>query len=248
MPKKILKTKPDPLAEEKEKFFSTVAHQLRTPLTTIRFLVEVIMASNQGDKLTDEQRHKLQLIKEADERAINLVSDMLDVSKLVAKEISPEFQSCDLQETIQERIGMLQPAAEAKGQKVVFEVPQNIRKVNTCSMYLTRAFQNILDNAISYGDKNSIITVTLGEDGDHDAYIVKVHNFGPSIPKSEMPKMFQKFHRVPGSELLKPTGTGLGLFIAKSAIELNGGGIWIESDAKGVTVYFTVPFAPPKKA
>ncbi len=141
---------------------------------------------------------------------------------------------------------MLKPIAVTKNQKIFFEIPDDVHIVKICNEYLARAFQNVFDNAITYGSEGSDILIKLGENKEHTSYIVSVHNFGPIIPNEEMPRIFEKFHRVPGSEKIKPTGTGLGLFIAKSAIELNGGKIWIESEEnKGTTVYFTVPFKAP---
>lgn len=231
--------------DEKDVFISVVSHQLRTPITTIKFITEGLLHGANG--ISDEHRKKLQSIHDAAERAANLVNDMLSVSRLVAKEVEPVYEVCDLKDNILNTIEMLRSAAAAKNQKISFDMSDDVHMVNICNDYLTRAFQNILDNAVSYGDEDSIIKVGLEETDGHASYLVSVHNFGPAIPSKELPKMFQKFHRVPGAEKIKPSGTGLGLFIAKSAIELNGGKIWIESSKeKGTTIYFTVPFKAPK--
>jgi len=241
MPEKNTKKSRD----EKDIFISVVSHQLRTPITTIKFIAEGLLHEPSG--LSDEHRKKLQSIHDAAERAANLVNDMLSVSRLVAKEVLPVYEVCDLKENILNTIEMLRASAAAKNQKIDFDMNKDVHMVNICNDYLTRAFQNILDNAVSYGDQDSIVNVELKETDDHNSYLIKVHNFGPAIPANELPKIFQKFHRVPGAEKIKPAGTGLGLFIAKSAIELNGGKIWIESkENEGTSVYFTVPFKAPK--
>ena len=231
--------------DDKSEFLTNLSHELKSPLSTIKFIAESML--HDPKHLTEADRSKIQSIGEAAERALNLSMDMIHVSKFVAGEIEPKFEMCDLKSIIDGIIRILEPASDAKKQKVIFEIPRDIHLVKICNEYLVRAFQNIFDNAISYGEENSQINITLEENPTHDAYLVSVHNEGPAIPTSELPKMFEKFHRVPGSERIKPTGTGLGLFIAKSAIELNGGKIWIESSLeKGTTVYFTVPFRAPR--
>ena len=230
---------------EQEKFLALLSHQLRAPLTTIKFILESLMTAKDG--MPAQIRQKLQSMQEADAIAMSIVNDMLDVSKFATKEIEPNFSMCDLKEIIQSLVEMIRPIAAAKNQQIVFSVPADIHMVKICNDYLVRACQNILDNAVSYGDEGSDIDVGLSENEGHDSYVVTVHNWGPIIPKMEMPKLFQRFYRVPGIEKIKPVGTGLGLYIAKEAIELNGGKIWIESEEKkGTTVTFTVPFKAPR--
>lgn len=231
-------------ADHKE-FLSVLSHQLRSPLTTVKFLTEALL--KKGDGLDAEARKKIQSMADANETALRIVADMLDISKFIAKEIKPVFEMCDLKDMIQSLVDMFRPVAAAKNQKLLFAVPEDLHMVKICNEYLLRACQNIIDNAVSYGDENSEISITLSENKTHDAYLVSVHDYGPVIPQDEISKIFQKFHRVPGIEKIKPVGTGLGLFIAKEAIELNGGKIWIESSAaKGTTVFFTVPFKAPR--
>ncbi len=231
--------------DEKSDFLANLSHELKSPLSTIKFIAESMLRDPK--KLSSAERRKIQSIHEAAERALNLSMDMINVSKFVAGEIEPKFEMCDLKSIVGGVINGLRPASELKGQKISFEIPREIHLIKICNEYLVRAFQNIFDNAVSYGRENSRITVILEENSTHDSYLVSVNNLGPVIPNSELSKMFDKFHRVPGSEKIKPTGTGLGLFIAKSAIELNGGRIWIESsEDRGTTVYFTVPFKAPR--
>ncbi|GEM_PF-755371 len=232
-------------ADDKDQFLSMLSHELKSPISTIKFIAEAILHSNED--LSGAERKKIQAIHEAAERALNLATDMINVSKFASGDMKPNFEMCDLKTTILNIIELLKPAAIAKNQKIFFDMPENLHLVKTCSEYLARAFQNVFDNAISYGNESSEISIILSENKERDSYVVGVHNFGPVIPESELPRIFEKFHRVPGSEKVKPTGTGLGLFIAKSAIELNGGKIWIESaPEKGTTVYFTVPFKAPR--
>lgn len=230
-------------AAGRQDFIAVIVHQLRTPLSVIKFVAEEL-AVNAGANLTDGQHKKLQSILEADERALNLVNNFLSASALFGEGAKLELADCDLRRAFEQVADALRPMAAVKNQRIIFDAPHDMPPVRVCNEYLNRAFQNILDNAISYGNENSEVLVTVREkDG---AYTIGVHDDGPAIPPSELANMFQKFHRLPEAEKIKPSGTGLGLFIAKTAVELNGGRIWIESkEGKGTTLYFTVPIGNP---
>ncbi|MBI2406268.1 MAG: HAMP domain-containing histidine kinase [Candidatus Harrisonbacteria bacterium] len=219
-------------------FIAVIAHQLRTPLSVIKFVADELL--HEKALITERQRHKVQAIADAAERALNLVNGLLNIAALPGAGAVPEFAECDLRASFESVIDGLRPIAAAKNQRIVFSAPHDMPEVRVCNEYLTRAFQNILDNAIQYGDENSEIAVTLRQ--DEREYVAYVHNFGPAIPKEEIPNIFKKFHRLPEAEKIKPSGSGLGLFIAKAAVELNGGRVWIASEVEqGTTVYFTVP-------
>lgn len=226
-------------AAGRKDFIAVIVHQLRTPLSVIKFVAEEL-SGNAGANLTESQRKKLQSILEADERALNLVNNFLSASALFGEGVKLELADCDLRRAFEQIADALRPMAAVKNQRIIFDAPHDMTPVRVCNEYLNRAFQNILDNAICYGNENSEVLVTVRE---HDgAYVVSVHDVGPAIPEEEFGNMFQKFHRLPEAEKMKPSGSGLGLFIAKAAVELNGGRIWIESrEGKGTTFYFTVP-------
>lgn len=226
-------------AAGRQDFIAVIVHQLRTPLSVIKFVAEELSGIG-GTNLTENQRKKMQSILEADERALNLVNNFLSASALFGEGAKLELADCDLRRTFEQIADALRPMAAVKNQRVIFDAPHDMTPVRVCNEYLNRAFQNILDNAICYGNENSEVFVTVREkDG---AYVVGVRDDGPAIPEAELGNMFQKFHRLPEAEKIKPSGSGLGLFIAKTAVELNGGRIWIEStEGKGTAVYFTVP-------
>lgn len=236
---------PDPgmAAAGQQEFVAVIVHQLRTPLSVIKFVAEEL-SGNANANLTESQRKKLQSILEADERALNLVNNFLSASALFGEGAKLELADCDLRRAFEQISDALRPMAAGKNQRIIFDAPHDMMPVRVCNEYLNRAFQNILDNAISYGNENSEVLVTVREkDG---TYVVGVHDDGPAIPESELGSIFQKFHRLPEAEKIKPSGSGLGLFIAKTAVELNGGRIWIESkEGKGTTFYFTVPIGKP---
>lgn len=227
-----------PTAEQQD-FIAVIVHQLRTPLSVIKFVAEELSGIG-GSNLTESQKKKLRAILEADGRALNLVNNFLSASALFGASAKLELTDCDLRRAFEQIADALRPMAAVKNQHIIFDAPHDMERVRVCNEYLNRAFQNILDNAICYGNENTDILITVRE--KDAAYVVGIHNEGPVIPEAELANMFQKFHRLPEAEKLKPSGSGLGLFIAKTAVELNGGQIWIESnEEKGTTFYFTVP-------
>ncbi len=226
-------------AAGRQEFIAVIVHQLRTPLSVIKFVAEELQHT-EGKNLTESQHKKLQAIMEADERALNLVNNFLGVASLLGAEQHLEIAECDPRRAFEAVVDALRPMAAVKNQELVFTAPHEVEPVRVCNEYLNRSFQNILDNAISYGDENSAVTINLKK--LESEYEVSVNNHGPVIPENELPDMFQKFHRLPEAQAIKPSGSGLGLFIAKAGVELNGGRIWITSDKRdGTTVYFTIP-------
>ncbi|MDO8584757.1 MAG: HAMP domain-containing sensor histidine kinase [bacterium] len=222
-----------------QEFIAVIVHQLRTPLSVIKFVTEELQRM-EGKNLTESQHKKLAAIMEADERALNLVNNFLGAAALLGGEQHLEISECNPRHAFEIIVDTLRPMAAVKNQELVFTAPHEVEPVRICNEYLDRAFQNILDNAISYGDENSTVTVALKK--LESEYEVSVNNRGPVIPENELPDMFQRFHRLPEAEAIKPSGSGLGLFIAKAGVELNGGRIWITSDKRdGTTVYFTIP-------
>ncbi len=111
-------------------------------------------------------------------------------------------------------------------------------------MRFNEAFKNILDNAINYSSENSKVEVKI--DKKDNNYVVSVHNDGPAIPDQDRNKLFTRFYRGEGGVRTKPSGSGLGLYVAKSNIELLNGKIWFESptnDNQGVTFYISLPLS-----
>ncbi|MFY9461693.1 MAG: ATP-binding protein [Candidatus Sungiibacteriota bacterium] len=225
------------LDRAKTEFVSLASHQLRTPLSAIKWIIEVLL---EGGKLTRVQKGYLRDIYVSNERLINLVRDLLNVSKMEAGGIVVRLTpGTDLHEIVDAAVDIVKHRAEAKKVKIrvtcVGEPEAEIDPV-----LLSEAFRNILDNAVTFAPPKSVVDVN-GKSNDGTCTIA-VHNDGPAIPEPDREKIFTKFYRGVGVQRLKPEGSGLGLFIAKSAIEAMGGKIWFESGTeKGVTFFIQLP-------
>jgi PAS domain S-box-containing protein len=218
-------------------FISIAAHQLRTPLTAIKWTLEIFME----DKiLTPTQRERLNDIYVSNERLINLVNSLLNVSRIQAGTRIANKQKINIKEIVRASIRLLSPNARKKRQKITLKIKTQRSNAVADPLLLNEAFSNVLSNAIAYGPDGGEITVVLRVEGAN--CLISTHNDGPIIPESARPKLFTRFYRGETERRLKPSGTGLGLFIAKAAVEANGGKIWYESHpGKGTIFTFTTP-------
>lgn len=223
----------------KSEFLSIASHQLRTPLSSIKWLIELLMETN---KLEEDQKEKLRDIYKSNERLIELVDDLLSATKLETGSFSINHQPINLVELLKGCIASLRPVADSHNQKLNFIVEGEIKPIEADPMLLSQAFINILDNAFAYSPYGAEVVINLKRDDGH--YIIAIHNFGSPIPESDHDKLFTKFYRGATAARLRPSGSGLGLFISKMAVESNGGSIWFESptpDGEGTTFYISFP-------
>ncbi len=225
-----------------EDFISTVSHELRTPLTSIRGFSQTMLAS--WDKLDDESKKKfLKIITEQSNRLINLIENMLSVTRLqntkenlILKEVS------------------LKPVVEMIASVVKTQYPDksfNIEiKPNTPSILVDKdKFQqimtNVMENAAKYGDENS--TIDINTDFTEDFVKINVTNSGIEIPKEDQEKIFTKFSRIDNPLTRKVQGSGLGLFITKNLVEKMNGTISVNSQNHKTTFEICMPAANIEK-
>ena len=214
-----------------EDFISTVSHELRTPLTSIRGFSQTMLAS--WDKLDDESKKKfLQIIVEQSNRLINLVENMLSVTKLHgAKDnlIYKEVQIKPIVETVVTVVGN-----QYKDKKFDIKISDKIPPILVDKDKFQQIMTNLIENASKYGDDNSTIKVCA--DFDDDKVSVSVINNGITIPKEDYEKIFTKFSRIDNPLTRKVQGSGLGLYITKNLVEKMGGKILVQSE-NGLTTF-----------
>lgn len=221
----------------KSEFISLASHQLRTPLSGIKWVIESLMESS---KLTENQRYKLKDLYLSNERLIVIVNDLLNVSRIESEKVFAEKESVNIGEVINSVISTLMMSAGQKGQKIDLKIKVDIETIKIQPFIVTESFKNILSNAVDYGSVNSIITVEINKEGNF--YVISVNNKGPVLTGEERQRMYEKFYRGQRAKEMKTVGSGLGLFITKSYIETIGGKIWFTSDSDtGTTFYFTIP-------
>ncbi|HEX5430253.1 MAG TPA: HAMP domain-containing sensor histidine kinase [Patescibacteria group bacterium] len=231
---------PDKASRLEADFISLTSHQLRTPLTGVKWLLELLEQSK-TDNLTRKQKDILEKIYLANERMIKLVNDLLEVSRLESGNTKLYLQPTDLAGTINQVLRQEASEIKKKEIRVTFTVEQEpFPFVDSEPIKIKQAVLNLVENAITYCREKSRIDINLML--DHGFAHVTFRDTGVGIPKAQQPRVFSKFFR--GSNILEfeSTGTGLGMYITKSFIEASGGRIWFESkQGKGTTFHFTLP-------
>ncbi len=221
----------------KTEFVSIASHQLRTPLTCMRWLLNLLKDGHCGEADTATF---IDLIKENTERMIKLVNDLLDVSKIeMGKNTFIPCQT-NIHVLVQKIINNSTLFAKANNISLQLEAPETLSNVYTDPDKISLVIQNLIDNAIKYTKGQGEVKTILQE--EKNTVKVTIKDTGVGIPKSQQKHIFQKFFRSDNIMKHQTIGTGLGLFIAKAVIEQSNGKIWFKSEeGKGTTFYFTLP-------
>jgi len=233
------------LDEAKTGFISIASHQLRTPLTSMRWFSEMLIGGDAG-KITEEQKHFVERIYQGTDRMIALVNMLLQIARVEAGRVKIEPVPIDLKATTQGVILTLKTILEQKGQVVeIKSEPESFPVIQMDQEVIWQVIQNILTNASRYSPEKSTIYVNIIKKGDFVEYSVK--DTGIGIPKAYQARIFEKFFRAENALKMVPEGSGLGLSLVKMLVEGWGGKIWFETEeGKGTTFYFTIPFAGMK--
>jgi len=227
------------LDEAKDEFISMASHQLRTPLTSIKGYVSMLMDGDAG-KVTADQKHLLQEAFISSERMVRLIGDFLNVSRLQTGKFMIDKRPLDLAKIVQQEIEGLGSNASARNLSFTYKKPKNIPLLLLDENKIQQVIMNFADNAIYYSKENSTIKVTLELVNNHVEFTVK--DTGIGVPLAEQEQLFNKFFRATNARRQRPDGTGVGLFLAKKVIDAHDGQIIFHSkEGKGSTFGFRLP-------
>ncbi|HEY7116596.1 MAG TPA: ATP-binding protein [Tepidisphaeraceae bacterium] len=224
--------------ELRKEFVANVSHELRTPLTVIKGFVETL----QDGAWRDERKapEYLNTIHRHADQLTNLVSDLLELSKLESTGLSPRRSPVDLGFVIHKACELLTPAAGRKNQTLTTDVPTDLPSIKGNADYLERAVANLIDNASKYTPEGGHIAVAAHANGQFLS--VEVADDGIGIPAEDLPRIFERFYRVDRSRSREMGGTGLGLSIVKLVAQVHGGQIEVDSTpGKGSTFRLKLP-------
>jgi signal transduction histidine kinase len=229
------------LCSAKSDIVSVGAHQIRTSLSALKWIIKMFLDGDLG-KLTIEQENLMRKAYEGNERAINVVSELLLMNKsedIIEKE--PIFTNVDITELIDSTIFDFFGEAQAQGVEIMFLTPNTkLPEVEADKEKLRVVLQNLLENAIKYSNKHGKIFISLKE--DKEMVEVSVKDTGIGISEEGKKKIFEKFYRDPEALKKETVGSGIGLFSTKKIVEEHHGKIWFNSkNGEGTTFLFTIP-------
>lgn len=226
-------------------FVSMASHELRTPLTSIRGYLSVFMEENK-DKLNPDQRQFLDRISISANQLGELVENLLAVSKVERGAFVVNASALDWQKILETAVEQGKMFAAQKNISVELELPpQPLPQVMADSIRINEVINNLISNAVNYTKQGGWVKVTAAVQGNQ--VITSVSDNGVGIPPEAQAHLFTKFFRVSGAldKSSNSKGTGLGLFLSKSIIDMHHGRIWVESQVgKGSTFHFSLPIAP----
>lgn len=224
------------LDETKDEFISMASHQLRTPLTSVKGYLSMVLEGDAGE-LNDLQRQLLGQSYSSSQRMVYLISDLLNLSRLNTGKFVIEPAEVDLREVVAAEIDQLRETAKSRGVSIVYNAPQSFPLLMLDETKTHQVVMNFLDNAIYYTPTGGEVHVSLVETATAVEYRVKDSGIG--VPRSEQHRLFSKFYRAENARRVRPDGTGLGLFMSKKVVVAQGGSIIFESEeGKGSTFGF----------
>ncbi|HIC87435.1 MAG TPA: GHKL domain-containing protein [Aquificae bacterium] len=218
------------LKELKKDFISNISHEFKTPLATLKVILETIKDEYSYDS------HLIYFINKSLKQINsmeNLVKDILTLAELEDENFEIKKVKFNLKDMIESILSELEVEAISKNIKININVPDII--MNTSDRLIYYALKNLIENAIKYNKKNGLVEINLEDGKDH--YILKIKDTGIGIPKYALPFIFERFYRVEKSRSRELGGTGLGLSIVKLAIDKINGNIEVESEKDKGTVF-----------
>lgn len=226
----------------KTEFLSIAAHQLRTPLGSIRWSIEMMLSEDMG-RLSKPLRDTLMQIYQSTQRMIILVGDLLTVSRIDQSRVPDQPSKVNILEVIKDAAREVEFDLEKKSVDIKVQMAaKKTPELTIDSQRFRDVVQNLLSNAVKYNRPGQKVEVLIEGQGDDILITVKDHGIG--IPKSDQKRIFSKFFRAENAVRSQTEGNGLGLYVVKSYVETWGGKVWFDSSDSGTIFYVLLPDHP----
>lgn len=217
----------------KEHFMSNVSHELRTPLTSVLGYTELLLE----EKITDEQRHKLEIILRNSKRLARLIQGLLDTAMIDSNDTSLDKKPILIFDIVNQVAEDVKLVTAIKKIPISIEIPKDLFVIGDKDRLL-QVFLNVVDNAIKFTISGEV-RIT-GEEENENIHI-KISDTGIGIPEDKIESIFERFYQVDSSNKRRFGGVGLGLWISRNFVEAHGGKIWAESKSRGSTFHILLP-------
>lgn len=228
------------LDEAKDEFISMASHQLRTPLTSIKGYIDMMLEGDAGE-ITPVQRKFLTEAFVSSERMVHLINDFLNVSRLQTGKFMVDKRPTDLVKVVEQELDSLKISATGRQLSFQYKASKSVpKKLMLDEGKIRQVVMNFADNALYYSKPETVIKVTLTcEDGD---VVLRVKDTGIGVPQAEQARLFSKFFRATNARKQRPDGTGVGLYLAKRVVSEHGGQVIFSStEGKGSIFGFKLP-------
>jgi len=219
----------------KEEFFSTISHELRSPLTSIREAVSLLREGVAGP-VSPNQERLLQIVRSDAEKLLRLINQILDLSKFRSGMLQLDLRRADLRRIMESAAQELRPLAEERGVTLTVAVPESSQRLICDEERIQQVLVNLLSNAVKFTPSGGMVRLSTTDEGE--TIIVNVEDTGIGIPAGHLPHIFERYHQAHRGR----GGTGLGLSIVKGFVEAHGGRVWTESEeGKGSRFHVSLP-------
>jgi signal transduction histidine kinase len=226
--------------ELRRSFLAFIMHEFRTPLTSLKTSFELVLESGMGRGLSEPYQRLLSNINRSIAVLEQLVHDLSEVANVSTGSILLNKAQTTAEAIVYSVVEMTAPLTHMKNQSLEVEISPELPNFMADSHRLEQVLTNLVSNAIKYAPSGSTVRLAVSQDNGSIKFAVSDNGIG--IPPEYLDQLFQPFFRVPGGTVERSYGSGLGLALAKSLVELHQGKIWVESEpGKGSTFYFTIP-------
>ena len=231
------------LDEMKSIFVSVAAHELRSPLTSLRGYMEMLLDGDFGP-LADAQVEVLRIVERSSQRLIGVVNALLDVASIEAGRVELHLRPVDLPALIERVVAELQPDIETRQHTLRLALAGDLPAALCDEARVYQIVCNLLSNAIKYTPRGGMLTLSATHGDEPGAVRVTVTDTGIGLTQDDQARLFTRFYRSPRAADLDAKGTGLGLYIARSIAELHGGRLWVDSQpGRGSAFHLVLPSA-----
>jgi len=231
--------------KSRKEFITCIAHDLRTPLTSVIGYLQLVMAKAHASRSNEELQIKNEeYVKIAYEKAIRLqglIEELFSFTKTDSTELRLHLTEIDVVKLMEQLADECYPSLQEAGLTLEFKTSAETIKIEADGELMARAIANLLTNGIKYGKDGKKLIIDLYRENENSDLHIRIINYGRLIPKKDIDHIFDKFYRVEESRSLQTGGAGLGLAITQNIVELHGGSVNVKSDLSGTVFEIVLP-------